>query len=59
VASQLVSREEEFQIMEIFRVLDKNGDGTITREELRAGIEIFREKFGLINEIGDNIDELI
>ena len=45
--------------MEIFRVLDKNGDGTITREELRAGIEIFREKFGLINEIGDNIDELI
>jgi len=42
VVGQLVSSEEEFQIREIFSVLDKNGDGTITKEELQIGIDVFR-----------------
>ena len=58
VASQLVSSEEEFQIREIFQLLDYNGDGTISKDELRKGIDIFREKFGLKGDIGD-IDEIV
>lgn len=34
IASQLISSEEEFQIREIFAVIDRNGDGTITKDEL-------------------------
>jgi Ca2+-binding EF-hand superfamily protein len=35
VASQLVSSEEEFQIREIFLVIDFNGDGIISKDELK------------------------
>ena len=38
--------------------MDYNGDGTITRDELMKGIDIFREKFGLKGDIGD-IDDII
>lgn len=58
VASQLVSSEEEYQIREIFTLLDYNGDGTITRDELAKGIDIFRERFGLKGDIGD-IDDIV
>ena len=58
VASQLVSSEEEYQIREIFTLLDDNGDGTITKDELAKGIDIFRERFGLKGDIGD-IDDIV
>ena len=58
MAGQLVTSEEEYQIREIFSILDSNGDGTITKDELAKGIEIFNERFGLKGDIGD-IDDII
>jgi calcium-dependent protein kinase len=58
IAGQLITPEEEFQIREIFEVLDSNGDGIITKEELEKGIDVFRKKFGLMGDLGD-IDDII
>lgn len=38
--------------------MDQNGDGTISKEELAKGIEIFKQKFGLKGDLGD-IDDII
>lgn len=38
--------------------MDENGDGVISKEELRNGIDLFRSKFGVEGEF-DDIDALI
>jgi len=37
IASQLASKEEKQQLMETFKTLDKNGDGTLSRQEILDG----------------------
>lgn len=37
IASQLASKEEKQQLMETFKALDKNGDGTLSRQEILDG----------------------
>lgn len=37
IASQLASKEEKQQLMETFKALDKNGDGTLSRQEILEG----------------------
>ena len=37
IASQLTSKEEKQQLMNTFRVLDKNGDGILSKEEIILG----------------------
>lgn len=37
IASQLTTKEERQQLMETFKALDTNGDGTLSREEILEG----------------------
>ena len=54
IASQLVSKEEKEHLEKIFRSLDKNGDGHLSKEEIFEGYE---ENFGIpINE--EDVDKM-
>jgi calcium-dependent protein kinase len=53
IANQLISAEEEQELRMIFYNLDENGDGVLSRDELRKGIDVFGEKFGIEGEICD------
>jgi len=43
IASQLLSKNEKEQIDKVFRAMDKNGDGVLTKEEIKHG---YLEYFG-------------
>ena len=43
IASQLLSKNEKEQIDKVFRAMDKNGDGRLSKEEIRDG---YAEYFG-------------
>jgi len=43
IASQLLSKAEKTQIDQVFRAMDKNGDGKLSKEEIRDG---YGEYFG-------------
>ncbi|CDW79639.1 protein kinase domain containing protein [Stylonychia lemnae] len=58
IANQLISTDEEQELRVIFQALDANGDGVISKDELRNGIDVFRSKFGMEGEF-NNIDDLI
>ena len=48
IASQLISNEEKEHLEKVFRALDKNGDGQLSKEEILEGYE---EHLGIpINE---------
>lgn len=38
IASQLVNKEESVRLTELFRALDLNGDGKLSQEEIRSGM---------------------
>ena len=44
IASQILTRREKDMIDSLFRTLDTNCDGKLSREELRLGFEIFQGK---------------
>ena len=56
---KLLSREETQSIDDVFKLFDKNGDGKISRDELKQG---YRQYYGTdltdtqINEIFDRLD---
>lgn len=55
IASQLVSKEETRDLEKMFKQLDKNGDGMLSKEEI---IEGYEEIFGIpINE--EEVDKLM
>lgn len=37
ITTQLVSKQEQEELMKVFQALDKNGDGKLTKEELLQG----------------------
>ena len=43
IASQLLSKNEKEQIDKVFRAMDKNGDGKLSKEEIKEG---YGEYFG-------------
>ena len=43
IASQLLSKNEKEQIDKVFRAMDKNGDGKLSKEEIKDG---YAEYFG-------------
>jgi len=54
IGSQLISKSEKEKLGKIFKALDKNGDGKLSKEEIHDGYE---EHFGkLLNE--DELDQL-
>lgn len=55
IASQLLGKEEKDDLEKIFKALDKNGDGHLSKEEILEGYE---EHFGVpINE--EEVDRMI
>lgn len=55
IASQLISVEEKEHLEKIFKALDKNGDGHLSKEEILEGYE---EHFGVpINE--EEVDKMM
>lgn len=55
IASQLLGNEEKEDLEKIFRALDKNGDGHLSKDEILEGYE---EHFGVpINE--EDVDKMI
>ena len=59
MASQLMTKSEKLKIDETFRLMDKNGDGKLSREEIQHGYE---EYFGKVmdeeqlNKMFDSVD---
>lgn len=54
IGSQLISKSEKEKLGKIFKALDANGDGKLSKEEIHGGYE---EHFGkLLNE--DEVDQL-
>jgi len=54
IASQLLSKQEKEKIDEVFRAMDLNGDGKLSKEEIKIG---YKEFFG--KDLSDEeIDEM-
>jgi calcium-dependent protein kinase len=51
IASQLLSKSEKENLAKIFKALDKNGDGKLSKEEMQDGYENFFGKNMQINDI--------
>ena len=51
IASQLASKEEKQRLLETFRTLDKNGDGTLSREEILEGYKQIMNEEEAENEV--------
>lgn len=51
IASQLASKEEKQQLLETFRTLDKNGDGTLSRDEILEGYKQLMSEEDAENEV--------
>ena len=51
IASQLASKEEKQQLMETFKALDKNGDGTLSRQEILDGYTQIMDEEGAEAEV--------
>jgi len=43
IASQLLSKNEKEQIDKVFRAMDENGDGVLTKDEIKKG---YQDYFG-------------
>ena len=59
IASQLMDREEKEKIDDVFRAIDYNNDGTLNREEVKAGYEQFFDRKltdAEIDRIFENVD---
>lgn len=37
-----MAKDEREELAKVFKAIDKNGDGHLTKEELKAGYEIFK-----------------
>ena len=59
IANQLVSKEEEIQIRQIFESLDENGDGVLSKEELVKGMDLLIKRTGKQTGSYQDVDELI
>lgn len=58
IANQLMTSEEINKLRETFLVLDKNGDGVLSREELQVGISAFSGNlFENIEKLLEKVDE--
>ena len=55
IASKMNTAEIE-ELAECFTQLDKNGDGSLTLEEIKLGIKKSKRKLAKINDIFDSID---
>lgn len=44
IASQLLSKQEKEQIDKVFRAMDKNGDGKLSKEEIKAGFSDYFDR---------------
>lgn len=59
IASQLLSKQEKEQIDKVFRAMDVNGDGKLSKDEIKGG---FGEYFGRslndaeVDEMFDKVD---
>lgn len=52
IASQLMTREEKDKLTAIFMTLDKNGDGSLTKEELLEGYtKLYKNRERARNEV--------
>lgn len=59
ITSQLVSKEESMRLTELFRSLDLNGDGKLSREEIFSGLSMSTEVASAeleVNHIFDSVD---
>ena len=43
IASQVLSKQEKVEIDRVFRAMDRNGDGEVRKDEIKAG---YAEFFG-------------
>lgn len=51
IASHLTSKEERNQLIETFKALDKNGDGTLSREEILEGYKQIMSEEDAVSEV--------
>jgi calcium-dependent protein kinase len=51
IVSQLATKEEKEDLLEIFKVLDKDNNGTLSRQEIAEGIGFFSRGLGLEQEV--------
>jgi len=52
IASQLITRKEKDRLTTMFMALDKNGDGSLTRDELmEAYTDLYKDKEKARNEV--------
>lgn len=54
IAAQLISKKEKEALASVFKLLDKNGDGKLSKAEVKAG---FDKHFGQAMS-DDQVDEL-
>lgn len=53
IATQLISKKDKEALANVFKLIDKNGDGKLSKEEVRQG---FGMHFGPISD--EQVDEL-
>ena len=59
ITSQMMTNDEKDQMIKTFRALDKNGDGTLSKEELMYGFQNVNntvQQEEIVNKIIQGID---